>query len=319
MEEIRNWATRVVANVETVFYGNSAVVQKILAALLAQGHVLLDDVPGLGKTILARSVAISLGAKLSRIQATPDLMPSDVLGVSVYNPSDGTFKYRRGPLLANIVLVDEINRATPRTQSALLEAMAEGQVTIEGKSLALPAPFFLIATENPIDFEGTFPLPEAQKDRFLVTLSIGYPERKVEKEILRHHATSHTPLQDLKEVSTLEEVVRLQSLVPQVHVAEAISDYIITLGESTRQNQNLRMGISPRGTLALYRCCQALAAIRGREFVTPEDVKELVVPVCVSRILPRPSALVKGFSAHQILSAIIDEIPAPHMTEVHKA
>ena len=319
MNDVQAWSQRICNNIETVFYGKTNIVKQILAALLAQGHVLLDDVPGLGKTVLARSLAVSIGAKLSRIQATPDLMPSDVLGVSVYNPQDGSFKYRKGPIVANIILVDEINRATPRTQSALLEAMAEQQVSIEGKTLALPQPFFLIATQNPIDFEGTFPLPEAQKDRFLLTLSLGYPDREIEKNILRFHGKTHNPLAELKENGSLEELPKLQEMVTTVHIADSIIDYIINLAEATRTDPNLRMGISPRGTLALYRCSQALAAMAGRDYVIPEDVRELIIPAFISRILPRQVSLIKGIDSLQILKSITERIPAPHISEGYQA
>lgn len=318
MKEIKNWADKITTNIEKVIFGKTDAIQQVLSALVARGHVLLDDVPGLGKTMLARSLAQSLGIKVSRIQSTPDLMPSDILGVSVYNPVDGTFKYRKGPLINNFILVDEVNRATPRTQSALLEAMAEQQVSIEGKTLALPQPFFLIATQNPVDFEGTFPLPEAQKDRFIITLNLGYPDHATEKSILKNHSTPRNPLDDLQAVSTLEELQQIQHKASEVYVADAISDYIIALGEATRKNQNLRMGISPRGTLSLYQICQAMAALNGRDYVIPEDVKKLMIPVFISRVMLKPAALVKGLSAYDILSNILEEIPAPLVSEVHK-
>lgn len=319
MKHIQEWAQRMTGNMSRVIFGKDETIRQVLAALLARGHILLDDVPGLGKTMLARSLAQSLGIKVSRIQSTPDLMPTDVLGVSVYNPVDGSFKYRKGPLINNFVLVDEVNRATPRTQSALLEAMAEQQVSIEGKSLALPQPFFLMATQNPVDFEGTFPLPEAQKDRFLITLQMGYPDKDTERSILKAHTAMASPLDTLGSVSSMEELKTLQADCTGVYVADAISDYIIALGEATRQNTHLRMGISPRGSLALYQISQAMAAISGRDFVIPEDVKALMLPVFIGRIILKPSALVKGLEAAEILRSILDEVPAPLMSEVQRS
>ncbi|MCK4514538.1 MAG: MoxR family ATPase, partial [Spirochaetaceae bacterium] len=291
MRMVTEWSRQITDSVETVFFGKHAVIEKLLVALLCRGHVLLEDVPGVGKTILARALASSLGGEFSRIQCTPDLLPADILGVSVYNPNNGSFAFREGPIMANIVLVDEINRATPRTQSALLEATGEGQVSIEGKQRKLPEPFFLIATENPIDFEGTFPLPEAQKDRFLLSLTVGYPERETEQRIVESQRRLTHPVNDLSAVTDLSSVPALQEQVVSVHVEQSVMDYMSALIEASRSHQHVRIGVSPRGTLALYKASQALAAVRGRDYVVPEDVKELCRPVFEKRLIMASQAV----------------------------
>ena len=315
MQSVAQWAERILVSVETVFFGKRNVIERLLVALLCRGHVLLEDVPGMGKTILARALAASLGGQFSRIQCTPDLLPADILGVSVYSPKDGTFTFREGPIMANIVLVDEINRATPRTQSALLEATGEGQVSIEGKRRELPDPFFLIATENPVEFEGTFPLPEAQQDRFLLSMSIGYPERSVEQHIVDSQRRLTHPVVDVQPVSGVADAHELQEQVVEVHVDQEVMDYISGLIEASREHQNVRIGVSPRGTLALYKASQALAALRGRDYVIPEDVKELCRPVFAKRIILTSQAVIRGVSVDSVITSLLDSVPTPVVPE----
>ena len=315
MSKVQNWAQTVYDSVESVFLGKHEVVEKLLTALLCRGHVLLEDVPGVGKTILARALASSLGGHFTRIQCTPDLLPADVLGVSVFNPKEGTFSFRKGPIIANLVLVDEINRATPRTQSALLEAMAENQISIEGKRFPLPEPFFLIATENPVEFEGTFPLPEAQKDRFLFSIDIGYPSRQTEELILESQRRLTHPVLDIQSVSGMETVLDLQQAVVEIHVDAGVKAYMLDIVEETRRDPHFNVGISPRGSLALYKSCQALAALRGRDYVVPEDVKELALPVFSKRVILKAEHLIKGHTAQRTLESIIDRVPVPVLKE----
>ena len=308
---VAQWAGTILDNVETVFFGKRAVVERLLVALLCRGHVLLEDVPGMGKTILARALASSLGGRFSRIQCTPDLLPADILGVSVFSPADGSFTFREGPIVANIVLVDEINRATPRTQSALLEATGEGQISVEGKRRELPDPFFLIATENPVEFEGTFPLPEAQQDRFLLSLGIGYPERAVEQHIVESQRRLTHPVVDVQPVTEIDRVRDLQQEVVNIHVEQSILDYVSALVEASRAHPNVRIGVSPRGTLALYKSAQALAAIRGRGYVVPEDVKSLCAPVFAKRIILTSQALIRGISIDSVIATLLETVPTP--------
>jgi MoxR-like ATPase len=308
---ISEFAARIRANIETVFLGKREVVDRLLTAFLARGHVLLEDVPGTGKTVLARSLAASMNLSFSRIQCTPDLLPADILGVSVWRHQEGRFVFQPGPILNQFVLVDEINRATPRTQSALLEAMAEGQISVEGKRVALPDPFFVLATENPVEFEGTFPLPEAQKDRFLLSLKIGYPDRESEDRMLENQRRITHPVTDLKPVAKAEEILPLQEGVTKIHVDPAVRDYLLTLVDATRREPNLRIGVSPRGSLALYRAAQAYAALRGRDYVTPEDVKEMAPPVFRQRMLLSSEAFVRGVIPDRIIESILDKTPVP--------
>lgn len=315
MEDIRAWGDSVAVGVEKAFIGKRQVIEKILVSVLARGHVLLEDVPGVGKTVLAHSLARALGGSFKRIQCTPDLLPADIIGVSIYNQQEGRFRFRRGPLHASFVLVDEINRATPRTQSALLEAMAEGQVSVEGKRMQLPKPFFLIATENPIEFEGTFPLPEAQKDRFLLSLDIGYPARVAEENILEMQRRTTHPVFDVNAVSDTETLLKHQEKVVSVHMDARIRGYIMDIVEKTRADVRFRLGVSPRGTLALYASCQALAALRGRNYIVPEDVKELVVPVFSKRVLLKPDYLMKGHTTAEALAGVLESIPMPVLKE----
>lgn len=308
---IQDWGNTLSTNIAKVFIGKEAKIQLILASILAGGHVLLDDVPGVGKTRLARAIASSFGIKLARIQCTPDLLPGDITGVSIYNTQEANFRFRKGPLINPFVLVDEINRASPRTQSALLEAMAESQVTVEGKSIELPRPFFVIATQNPIDSEGTYPLPEAQKDRFLLTLNLGYLERSEELELLQLKNVSRDPLEGLEPVASWDKIPALQDELPNIFVSDALKGYILDLVEASRKSPYLRMGVSPRGSLSLYKVSQALAALRGRTFVEPEDVQDVLIPVMISRIIPSQQSLVKGMNSQAILESILANIPVP--------
>lgn len=311
METVKTWSETIINSVEKVFFGKRAVIEKLIVALLCRGHVLLEDVPGVGKTILARAISLCLGGDFSRIQCTPDLLPADIIGVSIYNPQDGSFHFRKGPVLANIVLVDEINRATPRTQSALLEAMAENQVTIEGKALQLPDPFFLVATENPVEFEGTFPLPEAQKDRFLISLNIGYPSREMENVILESQRRLTHPVTDIRAVTEPSRVLKHQETIIGVHVDEKVREYIMDIITGTRDDTHFQLGASPRGSLALYKCSQALAAVRGRDYVIPEDVKEMALPVLSKRVILKSEYLFKGYTPDKALTAVLESIPFP--------
>ena len=308
---VRQFTGKILANIEKVFLGKTAVIETVLAALLSRGHVLLEDVPGTGKTILARALAASLDLSFARIQCTPDLLPADILGVSVWRQNEGRFVYRKGPIVSQFVLVDEINRATPRTQSALLEAMAEGQITVDGERIALPEPFFVMATENPIEYEGTFPLPEAQKDRFLLSLKIGYPDHDSEARMLEDQRRITHPVTDLKSVAEPGEITGFQEQCAALHVDPQVRNYILSLVEETRQDAGLRAGISPRGSLALYRASQALAGLRGRDFVSPADVKEMAPSVFLQRLLLSPEAMVRGLEPGRIIASILDRVPMP--------
>jgi MoxR-like ATPase len=311
MQSVSSYTVKIRDNIEKVFFGKTEVIDMLIAALFARGHVLLEDVPGMGKTILAKSLAASLGLKFARIQGTPDLLPADILGVSIWQQKEERFVYRRGPIVNQFVLVDEINRATPRTQAALLEAMAEGQISVDGKRLLLPEPFFVVATENPVEFEGTFPLPEAQKDRFLLSLSIGYPDPLSETKILEQQRRLSHPVSDLKPVVPASEILALQEAVTKIYVDRVVCAYLLALVAATRQEASLRSGISPRGSLALYRSAQAWAAIHNRDYVSPEDVKTMVLPVFRQRLLLSPEATVRGIVPQRIIESILDQVPIP--------
>ncbi|HEX5415186.1 MAG TPA: AAA family ATPase [Chloroflexota bacterium] len=303
-------ARRVGENVERVIVGKSEATTLLLVALLCDGHVLLEDVPGVGKTTLAKALARSLDLSFQRIQVTPDLLPSDVTGLSFFNQKTQEFQYRAGPLFANLVLADEINRATPRTQSALLEAMEERQVTADGETRALPRPFVVLATENPIELEGTFPLPEAQLDRFLLRLQLGYPDRAEERQIARRFLQS-SPLDDLAPVLAADALPALARACRSVYVSDAIEEYIVDLVRVTREDDSVALGASPRATLALFRSSQALAAIDGRTFVLPDDVKRLAGPVLTHRLTLAPRARLDGRAASDVVTAILQKVPAP--------
>lgn len=307
----REVAERVASSVGRAFRGKPETIERLLVALLAQGHVLVEDVPGTGKTVLAKALARSLDLPFSRIQCTPDLMPADVTGSAVFSPRTQRFRFRKGPIHSSIVLVDELNRATPRTQSALLEAMAERQVSVDGRRYQLPDPFFLVATENPVESEGTFPLPEAQKDRFMLALSLGYPDREMEAEIVEAHRRTDSPLEDVTPVATSEEILACRSAVVGVHVDPSVRDYALALAAATRADPRVSTGVSPRGSIALYKAAQALAALRGRDYVVPEDVKELVVPAFRKRIIVSPEHRMRGYTGDAIALEVAESVPVP--------
>lgn len=306
----RETAKNIIANIETVIVGKSEAVELIVIALMCNGHALIEDVPGVGKTMLARSLAKSMGCKYNRIQFTPDLLPTDVTGVSIYNQQNGRFEFREGPIISQVVLADEINRATPKTQSAMLEAMEERQVTIEGTTHLLPSPFMVMATQNPVEYEGTFPLPEAQLDRFVLLVRMGYPTAEQELAIIEGQQISH-PIESLNAVTNAEEILKLQKTVAQVFVDPLIKQYIVTLVEATREHTDISLGASPRGSLALFRGSQASALIRGREFVLPDDVKQLAVPMLSHRIIISPASRMHGTRSSEIISDLINKIPVP--------
>jgi MoxR-like ATPase len=305
-EQFATQTSRIVAQISSVIDGKPDAVRSALVCLLAEGHLLIEDVPGVGKTMLARALAISLGLSFRRLQCTPDLLPNDVLGVSVYRQNEGVFQFQPGPIFANILLADEINRATPRTQSALLEAMGEGQVTIDGETRALSQPFLVLATQNPVEFEGTFPLPEAQLDRFLVEVGLGYPTPAEEARMLQALAGAH-PIGSIGQVVAGAELPALQQTIWGIHVSEPLRDYIIRLANATRQHPDLALGVSPRATFALFRATQAYAALAGRDYALPDDIKALVGPVWRHRLMLRPESALRGRSAAAVLEAVLAE------------
>ena len=303
-------AQRIADNVKKVIIGKDQTIEMGLVALMCQGHALIEDVPGVGKTMLARSLARSAGCEFKRIQFTPDLLPTDVTGVSIYNQKTNDFEFKQGPIISQIVLADEINRATPKTQSALLEAMEERQVTVEGITYKVPRPFMVMATQNPIEYEGTFPLPEAQLDRFLIMLTLGYPTTEEELAIIENQRQVH-PIETLQAVASSEEIINLQEAVKDIYVDELIKEYIVSLVKATRDHSDISLGSSPRGSLALFRGSQALAFLRGRDFVLPDDVKELTVPMISHRIIVSAAARMRGVSGRDVVSDLVDEIPVP--------
>jgi len=303
-------AKRLAASVERVIIGKPEAVRVAVVGLLADGHLLVEDVPGVAKTMLARSLALSIGGSFRRIQCTPDLLPTDITGLSVFNQKTGQFEYSPGPVMANIVLADEVNRAPPRTQSALLEAMAERQVTVDGVTRRLASPFCVIATQNPIEYEGTFPLPEAQLDRFLLRMTIGYPSAESESEILLRLQLRH-PVEDVRQVLTTEELLDAQSRVRQIFVHQKVRDYIVRLVQATRTHPDVALGASPRGSLALLRCTQALAATDGISFVLPDQAKTLIEPTLAHRLILTPEARLAGKRAATVLSQIAARVEAP--------
>ena len=311
MPSLHDVPQKLIDNISKVIVGKLEVIQLVVAGLLSNGHILLEDVPGLGKTMLSRSLAKSIAANFKRIQFTPDLLPSDVTGVSIYNQKNQEFEFKKGPIFANIVLADEINRTTPRTQSALLEAMQEFKVTVDGESRELPRPFFVIATQNPIEFHGTYPLPESQVDRFLMQLDVGYPSDKEETDILTRNL-KESPLERLQSVVKIEEIIELQNVVSVVHIENKIYDYIVKIVSTTRNLPgDIKLGASPRASLALMRSARALAFLDKRDYVIPDDVKRLAYPVLRHRLMLQPRSIVRGLTTKDIVSHLLKKVVAP--------
>jgi MoxR-like ATPase len=310
MNEIQTLAERLVSNVENVIVGKHDSVTMTVTGLLCQGHILIEDVPGTGKTMLAKSLAKSIGCTFNRIQFTPDMLPSDVTGVSIFNQKTNEFEFRPGPIMAQIVLTDEINRATPKTQAALLEAMEERQLTVDGVTHMLPQPFLVLATQNPIEYEGTFPLPEAQMDRFLMRINIGYPSNSDEVRMLKSQQLVH-PIVDLAQVIGVEELLAAQQAIKEVTVSPEIERYIVDLVDATRTHAEVYLGASPRGSLALYRTAQAWAAIEGRSYVLPDDIKRLAVPTLAHRLIVGSAARIREVDARDIVDELLEKLPVP--------
>ena len=310
MEIVQTIGERVLRNVQQVIVGKDPEIRLTLLALLCEGHLLIEDVPGVGKTMLARAIARSIGCTFRRIQFTPDMLPSDVTGVSIYNQKTQEFEFRPGPIMAQIVLTDEINRATPKTQSALLEAMEERQVTVDGTTYAISRPFLVFATQNPIEYEGTFPLPEAQVDRFLMRIHLGYPAKNFEVDMLTRQANHH-PIHDLDQVVSLEELLAAQSAIREVYVDDLVKAYIVDLVTMTRDHPDIYLGASPRGSLALFLASRAWAALEGRDYVLPDDIKRLAEPTLAHRLIVSPSARIKNVTPHQVIEDALKHTPVP--------
>ena len=300
--------TQLTRNIQSVIIGKNEVVESCVIGLLAEGHILLEDVPGMGKTTLAKSLARTLGVSAQRIQFTPDLLPSDLTGTVVWDQQENQFHFREGPVFAHVVLADEINRASPKTQSALLECMEEHQVTIDLKTHVLPEPFFVIATQNPAEYEGVYPLPESQLDRFAMRLSIGYPSPEAEKTLIRNQRIEH-PLEALRPVTDVAQIRAMQTYVRSIAISDSIYDYILRLAQATREHSQIMLGLSPRGALTLARTAQALAATQGRDYVLPDDVKAIAPPVMSHRLLPHPEVRMNGFSADRLIESLLQSVP----------
>ncbi|HEX4744917.1 MAG TPA: MoxR family ATPase [Candidatus Limnocylindria bacterium] len=316
--ELSQRAKSVVENVEKAIFGKHHEVSLALVALLCRGHILVEDVPGTGKTVLAKALARSLGCSFRRIQFTPDLLPSDVTGVAIYNQRNQTFEFRPGPVMSQIVLADEINRATPKTQSALLEAMDEQQITVDGTTYQLPDPFLVLATQNPIEYEGTFPLPEAQLDRFFLRVQLGYPTEQEEVQILDAQRVQH-PLESLGQVLSADELIEAQHYVKEIHLAPAVKSYLVSVVTATRSHPDVYLGASPRGSLALARAAQAYAALNGRDYVLPDDVKALAAPTLGHRLILQPQARLKDLAATTVIAEVLASVPVEHVTSAARA
>ena len=303
-------AREIVDNVSKVIVGKQPVIEQALAAVIAKGHILIEDVPGVGKTMLAKSISSSIGCSFKRIQFTPDLLPSDIVGVSIYNQSTREFQFRPGPVMAQIVLVDEINRATPKTQSALLEAMEELQVSVDGVTRPLEQPFIVMATQNPIEYEGTFPLPEAQLDRFLMRISLGYPSFTDELSVIEQQEKTH-PIDELEAVASPEDVIKLQKAAQNVYVDTAVREYIVGLIEATRTHEDVSLGASPRASLSMFRAVRGMAILRDRDYVIPDDVKELAYAVLAHRLILSPAARMRGLHTGQVIDGLLESVAVP--------
>jgi len=308
LDYCKNIPLELVENIKKAFIGKKTVIEKIIIAVLSGGHVLIEDVPGVGKTTLVQAVAKSLGCSFKRIQFTPDLLPSDITGITVYNNRTGEFEFKEGPIMANIILADEINRSSPKTQSSLLEAMQEGQITVDGVTYDLPKPFVVLATQNPIEYEGTFPLPEAQLDRFAMRIKIGYPDFNEEKSILKLQGK---PIDEIESIITDKDVLKIREEIKKIYVEDSVKDYIISIVQATRKHQDVYLGCSPRGSLALLNACRGLAYIRDRNYVLPDDVKELADVILNHRIILKPEAKMKGRTVEDVIYSIISSIRVP--------
>ena len=318
IEKTQDLAFRILSNLEKVVFGKRSVLELVIIGLFSEGHILIEDVPGVGKTILARSLAISTGCEYKRIQFTPDLLPGDITGVSVYDQKKNEFEFRPGPVFTQILLADEINRATPKAQSALLEAMGETQVSVDNVTRALPRPFFVIATQNPVEYEGVYPLPESQMDRFLLHTSIGYPDLSVEEAILDRMQVEH-PIHSLKPVASAEEIVTAQKAVRNVYVAKSIRNYLLAISQTTRNHSDFQLGASPRASLGLIRAAQARAILQGRNYVIPDDVKSLAESVLCHRLILNPEARMNNITSREAIQKIISGIQVPLIDEIYPA